>query len=188
LHLPFVEQCPQGRGHFDGGLPSSHLCRSGGLVGHLSFHKTFLRAYEFIMKEVLPAGDLLPPGQNYKDSAAMQRLHVEVVKLPTIPASKDEILQVIHGFKCVHHWQGGDARWLKKIGCHSDIIDLGLLYNRFIMPVNSRIETAQGMYGATQSIACVSVGGTLQPPHFSSCDAEMCFSTFLGVVERVVSQ
>jgi hypothetical protein len=125
------------------------------------------------MKEVLPAGELLPPGQNYQDSAAMQRLHLEVVKLPTIAASKDEILKVIHGFKYVHHWQGGNARWLKKIGCHSDIIDLGLLYNRFMMPVKSRIETAQGLYGVTQSIACVAVGGTIQPPHFSSCDAEM---------------
>ena len=137
------------------------------------------------MKEVLPAGDLLVIGQRYDDSPAMQRLHGEVVKLPTIPASKDEILKVIHGFKCVHHWQGGDGRWLKKIGCYIDIIDLGLLYNRFMMPVRSLIETAQGKYGATQSIACGAVGGTLQPPHFSSCDAEMCFSTFLGVVTRV---
>jgi len=137
------------------------------------------------MKEVLPAGDLLEIGQDYKDSPAMQRLHGEVVKLPTIPASKDEILKVIHDFKCVHHWQGGDGRCLKEIGCHIDIIDLGLLYNRFMIPVKSLIETAKGKYSATQSIACVAVGGTLQPPHFSSCDAEMCFSTFLGVVARV---
>ena len=62
------------------------------------------------MKEVLPAGDLLEIGQRYDDSPAMQRLHGEVVKLPTILASKDEILKVIHGFKCVHHWQGGGRK------------------------------------------------------------------------------
>ena len=142
------------------------------------------------MKEDLPAGDLLEMGQRYNDSAAMCRLHAAVVKLPTISASKDEILEVLKRFKCLHHWRGADGRWLQKIGCDIDIIDLGLLYQRFMVPVKSEIENAQGkgMYGATQSIACVAVGGALQPPHFSEADAQMCWSTFLGVVSRVATQ
>ena len=142
------------------------------------------------MKDVLPAGDLLEIGQRYNDSAAMRRLHAEVVKLPTISASKDDILKVLKGFKCIHHWLGADGRWLQKIGCDIDIIDLGLLYQRFMAPVKSEIENAQGkgMYGATQSIACVAVGGALQPPHFSEAEAQMCWSTFLGLVYRVATQ
>jgi hypothetical protein len=142
------------------------------------------------MKDVLPAGDLLEIGQRYNDSAAMRRLHAEVVKLPTISASKDDILKVLKGFKCIHHWLGADGRWLQKIGCDIDIIDLGLLYRRFMVPVKSEIENAQGkgMYGATQSIACVAVGGALQPPHFSEAEAQMCWSTFLGLVYRVATQ
>ena len=91
------------------------------------------------MKEDLPAGDLLEMGQRYNDSAAMRRLHAAVVKLPTISASKDEILEVLKRFKCIHHWRGPDGRWLQKIGCDIDIIDLGLLYQRFMAPVKSDV-------------------------------------------------
>jgi hypothetical protein len=138
------------------------------------------------MKEVLAAGEILPPGQNYQGSAVMRRLYLKVIQLRTIAACAAEILDVVHGFKCVHHWHGGDARWLKKLGCHSDMIDLGQIYNRFMIPVKSHIETAQGLYGVTQSIACVAVGGTIQPPHFSYSDAKMC-STFLGLVKHVLA-
>ena len=82
--------------------------------------------------------------------------------------------------------RGGDARWLEEIGCRIDIIDLGLLYNRFMIPVKSLIKTAKGEYGATQSIACVAVGGTLQPPHFSEADAQMCRDACLGLVKHVL--
>ena len=142
------------------------------------------------MKEELPAGDLLKFPQRYEDSAAMRRLYAEVVQLPTISARKNEILEVLKGFKCIHHWHGADGRWCRKIGCDIDIIDLGLLYQRFMVPVKSEIENDQGkgVYGATQSIACVAVGGALQPPHFSEADAQMCWSTFLGLVYRVATQ
>ncbi len=142
------------------------------------------------MKESLPAGDLLLFGQRYNDSAAMRRLHAAVVKLPTIAASKDDILKVLKRFKCIHHWCGADGRWLRKIGCDIDIIDLGLLYQRFMVPVKSEIENAQGkaMYDASQAIACVAVGGALRPPHFSEADAQMCWSVFLELVSRVATQ
>ena len=116
----------------------------------------------------------------------MKRLLLAVRLLPTIAASAEAILEVVRGFKCIHHWFGGDARWLKKLGCHSDMIDLGQIYQRFMVPVKSHIETRQGLYTATQSIACVAVGGTLQPPHFSEADAQMCRDTFLGLVKHVL--
>ena len=142
------------------------------------------------MKESLPAGDLLHFGQRYNGSAAMCRLHAAVVKLPTISASKDDILEVLKRFKCIHHWRGADGRWLRKIGCDIDIIDLGLLYQRFMAPVKREIEKAQGkrMYGASQAIACVALGGDLRPPHFSEADAAMCWSVFLELVSRVATQ
>lgn len=138
------------------------------------------------MKAVLPPGEIRPPGQNYQDSAAMKRLLLAVRLLPTIAASAEAILEVVRGFKCIHHWFGGDARWLKKLGCHSDMIDLGQIYQRFMVPVKSHIETRQGLYAATQSIACVAVGGTLQPPHFSEADTQMCRDACLGLVKHVL--
>ena len=96
------------------------------------------------MKEVLPAGELLPPGQNYQDSAAMKRLLLAVRLLPTIAASAEAILEVVRGFKCIHHWFGGDARWLKKLGCHSDMIDLGQIYQRFMVRSRATLRRAKG--------------------------------------------
>ena len=46
-----------------------------------------------------------------------------------------------------------------------------------MMPVKKYMDDNHVLYGATQEIACVAVGGTWKSPHFSQNDAEMLDAT-----------
>ena len=141
---------------------------------------TFPQAYRFIVEEDVPAG------QDRHSAVAMQRLYRKVIALPTIADSTAEILQVIARFKRVLHWHGSDGRWLKKLGSTTPSINLGHMYNRFMMPVKKYMDDNHVLYGATQEIACVAVGGTWKSPHFSQNDAEMLDATSQGLVKLVL--
>ena len=116
----------------------------------------------------------------------MLRLYHKVIALPTIADSTAEILEVVKRFKRVLHWHGADGRWLKKLGSTMPSINLGHMYNRFMMPVKKYMDDNNVLYGATQEIACVAVGGTWKSPHFSQNDAEMLDATSQGLVKLVL--
>ena len=117
----------------------------------------------------------------------MLRLYHKVIALPTIADSTAEILEVVKRFKRVLHWHGADGRWLKKLGSTMPSINLGHMYNRFMMPVKKYMDDNNVLYGATQEIACVAVGGTWKTPHFSQNDADMLAATSQGLVKHVLA-
>jgi hypothetical protein len=143
----------------------------------------FERAYEAMV-------GALPAGANYSDPAAMTRmtaLHAAVIQLPTIEATKTDILRAIAGFERGVHYHGADAHFLKGLGYVKPVVDLGKVIARFLLPVRRRMKAANKGCTLSQSVACLVLKGEWRSPHLSVNDAHMLYSSFEGLINLLDS-
>ncbi len=78
-------------------------------------------------------------------------------------------------------------RWkfLEKLGNKKDIIDLGKVFERLLLPVRTHFKPKK--IKLSQEVACLVLGGKWRNPHLSQNDALMLKDSFEGLAKLLAA-